>query len=338
MISNQIKEIDGNLYLLGDDGILKTNGVYEFNNEKYYASNDGKLLKESIKSIDGKDMYFNKEGKLENKTGRIEVKDGDYSAGSYYLDNNGQVLKDTTTPDGKKVDANGKEIIETIKQVSNAVADVSNSIGGLGGGITDVIVGNALGDLTDALTSNREKGNEQGLWIERNERKQFDIDFSWTSDDGEVETNGIKVIFDMPVVGGTDSEEIETYNKQIENITEQYIEDLKNCEPRFYYQYQVNDENQSHINNGALTSIKFLGAEQFIVFGKLVMSHDGDAAINLSMQYEYKNEKGKSSSGRTINTHEFSFDRKNKQVTFYVDCGWEYINPWYILSKAYVAE
>ena len=50
------------------------------------------------------------------------------------------------------------------------------------------------------------------------------------------------------------------------------------------------------------------------------------------------NEKGKSSSGRTSNAHEFSFDRKNKQVTFYVDCGWEYINPWYILSKVYVAE
>ncbi len=314
MIKNQIKEVDGDLYLLGDNGILKTNGIYEFDNNKYYATNDGKLLKESIKTIDGKDMYFNSEGKLENKTGWVESKAGDYSAGTYYLDNGGQVLKNTTTPDGKKVDITGKEIIEAVKQVTNAVSGVSSSMGGIsGGGLTDAIVGNALGDLTEALTSNRDKGNEKGLWIEKNERKQFDVDFNWTSEDGEVETNGIKVIFDMPIVGGNDNKEIEEYNKQIENITEQYIEDLKNCEPGYYFQYQVNNENQPHTNNGALTSIKFLGSDQYIVFGKFVMNHDGDAAISLKMQYEYKTEKGKNSSGETINMHEFSFDRKNRK-------------------------
>ena len=338
MISNQIKEIDGNLYLLGNDGILKINGLYEFNNEKYYASNDGKLLKEAIKIIDDKDMYFNREGKYENKTGRIEVKDGDYSAGTYYLDNNGQVLKDTTTPDGKKVDINGNEIIETVKQVTNTVSGISNSVSGMGGGITDAIVGNALGDLADALTTNTKKGNEKGLWIERNERKQFDIDFGWTSDDGEVETNGIKVIFDMPVLGGNDSEEVETYNKQIENITEQFIEDLKNCEPGYSFTNEyAKGENRKSSLTGAITSIRFLATDQYMVFNKIVMKHNGDASIQLQMNYEVKDELNKTQKLELINCHEIDIDRTNRTVTFYVDA-----TPtgsyYYRFTKDYFAE
>ena len=332
MIKNQIKEVDGDLYLLGDNGILKTNGIYEFDNNKYYATNDGKLLKESIKTIDGKDMYFNSEGKLENKTGWVASKAGDYPAGTYYLDNGGQVLKNTTTPDGKKVDTTGKEIIEAVKQVTNAVSGVSSQISGLGGGITDTIVGGALGDLADALTTNTKKGNEKGLWIEKNERKQFDVDFNWTSEDGEVETNGIKIIFDMPIMGGTNSEEIDEYNRQIANITEQFIEDLKNCEPGYSYQ----SEYGKNYSNGAITSIKFLATDQFMVFNKIAMSHESDAALNMRMNYEWKNEEGKNKEQEVINCHEFSFDRTNKTVALHVDCGmlWKH----YRLAKTYVAE
>lgn len=337
MIKNQIKEVDGDLYLLGDNGILKTNGIYEFDNNKYYATNDGKLLKESIKTIDGKDMYFNSEGKLENKTGWVESKAGDYSAGTYYLDNGGQVLKNTTTPDGKKVDTTGKEIIEAVKQVTNAVSGISSQISGLGG-ITDNIVGSALGGLAEELTTDKGKNNEKGLWIEKHERKTFNIDFSWTSDDGDVETDGIKVVFDMPIVGGSDSEEVETYNKQIENVTNQFIEDLKNCEPGYS---NVNEyakaDNRKSSTTGAITSIRFLGTDQDIRFNQWTTNHNGDAAIFLKMNYEVKNELGKTQKMDIINSHEISFDRTNKTVTFYVDCG-SVQSYFYKLDKAYIAE
>lgn len=367
MVKDQVKEIAGKYYLFKKDGTLEKSGKFDYNGNTYYVTNDGSLISEGIKTIEGKDYYFDKEGKLVVKEGWVVNNSGDYAQGSYYLDKNGQRVKatwqgnyyldndgrmvtnqwvgeyyvgndgayltNTTTPDGKQVGVDGKVLLKSVTSVANAINNVSNVISnstGLSNTIGGVIGSAITNEVVDSLTTTLSKDGKE-LWIEKNDRKNFEVEYSWSSEDGEYESERATVIFDMPIVGGVNKDEVEAYNKQISNITEQFIEDIKNGEAIL-----CNDDPEHKHYNGAITSLKFLGKDQDFRWGEFLTGTD--AGITLKLQYDYIDGEGKKKSQELINMHEFHFDRKNKVVDFTIDNTYEVLSPLYRLNKTYVEE
>ena len=105
MVKNQQWVIDGNYFIFDKDGKMENKGLVQFNSDIYYATNDGYLLKKQFKIIDGKDNYFDEEGKkMEVSTPswveNININSlGDLKTGWYYLDKNGQRIKNQWVDD-----------------------------------------------------------------------------------------------------------------------------------------------------------------------------------------------------------------------------------------------
>ena len=118
--------VNGNWYLTGDDGTLnKSKWVYtgfKWENYWYWFGGSGKMMSNGWLKLDGKWYYFRSGGQM--ATGWIKdggkwyyltgsgamaankwVKSGNYW---YYLGSNGAMLTNTTTPDGYRVDSEGR--------------------------------------------------------------------------------------------------------------------------------------------------------------------------------------------------------------------------------------
>ena len=118
--------VNGNWYLTGDDGTLnKSKWVYtgfKWENYWYWFGGSGKMMSNGWLKLDGKWYYFRSGGQM--ATGWIKdggkwyyltgsgamaankwVKSGSYW---YYLGSNGAMLTNTTTPDGYRVDSEGR--------------------------------------------------------------------------------------------------------------------------------------------------------------------------------------------------------------------------------------
>ena len=136
-IVNDWANYEGDYYYIGEDGNMLKNKFKSFGfNEWYYLGSDGKMLKDILYDVDGKMYYFENDGKMKMDSlilvdgamycagvdGAI-VKDGWCLNNQYYAGSDGKILTNTTTPDGKKVDASGKRVQETVAYTPPAVSN-----------------------------------------------------------------------------------------------------------------------------------------------------------------------------------------------------------------------
>lgn len=243
MIKNQCKEIDGKYYLFDIDGKLETNGLKKMGDDEYFASKDGHLLCNSIVNIDGQDKYFGEDAKATEKNGKVYNEDGELKIGYYYLDSygnrlskmwyedcyldedgcvvtnqwidgyyvgeDGKYLKNTTTPDGKKVGVDGKVVINNIpaKTYTESISAVNNN-------------------TQKQTTSSQDEAREE-LYIRKTETITDRYDYNWTSSNDNYDVDGMDIKIAMPVVGGINDDEVTLINEKIKNLVEQFIEKIK---------------------------------------------------------------------------------------------------------------
>lgn len=339
MIKNQIKEINGNLYLFDKNGNLETNCIKEFDGSNYYADKNGVLLRESIIDIDGKEMYFNDEGKLIKKTGWVENKMGMLPAGSYYLDENGQrvkdkwideyylnsdgkmvvnqwvgdyyvgsdgrYLKDTITPDGKKVGVDGKVLLQAVAQISQAVSSVNNINDGING------IGNAIGNqLIDAISSdlNGEHANDD-LYIEKSERikDSYELNYTDSRGDKEREIEKCEFIINKPIVKGKDANEVAKVNELIEVLLNEFINDRKTDD-------MLINEGTTEYDNYCIEYIRLTTTHEFTNID-YTWKGSKDKIFGFSLEGKYKQSRYKSESNFVIT---FVYDRKDMTAQLYI--------------------
>lgn len=99
MAKSSLWVINNNLFIFDSDGKYEKSGLTKFNGDTYYATKDGYLIKNQFKIIDGIDYYFDENGKRLTISTPSWVNNintnglGDLQTGYYYLDKNGQRVK-----------------------------------------------------------------------------------------------------------------------------------------------------------------------------------------------------------------------------------------------------
>ena len=109
---------DGSYYkYYSPDGSMYSHCLINDNGSYYYLDDNGYMAVSRWVDFDGKLFYVNSEGKMERNKW----------VGEFYVGNNGNVLRNTITPDGYRVGIDGRYIEET-KQAQNVVVEPPNVI------------------------------------------------------------------------------------------------------------------------------------------------------------------------------------------------------------------
>lgn len=274
MIKNQIKDIDGYFYLFDEKGIMRKNGVKLFNENNYYAARDGHLLCNSIVEVGTTDFYFGDDGVKIEKSGWVYNEDGELPKGYYYLDsegnrlkdswqddcyldkqglmatnkwvdgfyvgNDGKILKNQRTPDGKNVGTDGK----VVQEVKTSQTYTQNA------------------NTTNNGNSSNEKIEE--LYVKNIEKIQDFYDYDWTSSGDNYDVNGCEISITKPIIAGVNEEEVQTINSQISNLMEQLVERLKDEDvlATSYHalsSIDINEHSIKYTDNKATITIKGKG-------------------------------------------------------------------------------
>ena len=98
--------IDNNWYYFADNGRMKT-GWMQLDGKYYYLDDNG-VIANGWRQFDGRYYYFLSDGSMAANQ---------WVDGAYYVGADGVMLTSTTTPDGKKVGADGKKVDERWKDV-----------------------------------------------------------------------------------------------------------------------------------------------------------------------------------------------------------------------------
>ena len=98
--------IDNNWYYFADNGRMKT-GWMQLDGKYYYLDDNG-VIANGWRQFDGRYYYFLSDGSMAANQ---------WVDGAYYVGADGVMLVSTTTPDGKKVGADGKKVDERWKEV-----------------------------------------------------------------------------------------------------------------------------------------------------------------------------------------------------------------------------
>lgn len=100
--------LNGDWYYFGSNGARKYNWVQDKGKWYYMSPNDeGKLVMKQWKDMDGTRYYFDSAGEMATGWKTLPNPNGS-GLGSYYFRADGALLRNTTTPDGYWVDANGR--------------------------------------------------------------------------------------------------------------------------------------------------------------------------------------------------------------------------------------
>lgn len=127
VLKNKLKEIDKNLYYFNEKGFAVKDTLKEVNKDLYFFDKDSKAIKDTLKDYENSKYYFDKDSKaLKNSLKQISNDlyyfGEDFKAvknkwvKEFYFGENFKMLKDTTTPDGIKLDKDGKKIKEEEKE------------------------------------------------------------------------------------------------------------------------------------------------------------------------------------------------------------------------------
>ena len=313
MIKNQVKEIDGKYFIFNEDGKVEKNGLKIIDDNKYYASKDGYLLCNSLVTVDNQDYYFGSDGKAIKKTGWVVSEDGDMK-GTYYLDeygnhltntwyedcyldsdghmltnqwidgyyvgSDGIYLKNTTTPDGKKLDSNGKVVVETTAAPKANYVQTTQNATSVNNSVSTTVV---------------EEETEE-LYIKNVEKITDSYDYSWTSSVDNYDVDGCEILIEKPIIGGKNDEEVTILNNQISDIMEQLLEMIK-------------DEDMLSRSYNAIYSYKLSNAK--------LKYTDNKATITFTESTKYTNDTAKTNNGSA--TYTFEYSRKNKNSNMVIN-------------------
>lgn len=158
---------DGNWIYYNDDGTLKAEQWLQQGDDWYYFDYEGLMRRSTLKEINGDSYYFLADGKM--ATNQWVTYYNDY----FYAGADGKILKNTQTPDGYWVLANGRwdESIPQWKTPEEAATQESaeTSYGGYG----DIITYQAAHSLSD--------GQKQKLWEKTIKRTKDRLKYPNTS-------------------------------------------------------------------------------------------------------------------------------------------------------------
>ena len=344
-VKNQVRAIGNKIYLFDKKGYLEVDGLKTYKKDKYYASKEGALLQNIIKLVDSKPMYFGEDGKYIKNAGHVYSTEGDYPAGFYYFDKKGDMLKSVWKDDhyyekdGRMatnqwigdifVDENGKKI-EKAENTDKSETDMSSKLNGMSEGSSNkkkIKDGRSMFDELNSIyfeTETKVVKKKDEIYISGHERRIFTSFFNWKSNSGINEVNNCEVIFDVPIIGGDNDEEVNSYNRQISNLVDQYFNTLNDwkifCRDHKLYDIEA-----------AAYSLQFLSSSQSI------SENNGKAQIYLNATELYSTGTEKYLTLELKYAHKFIVDRENRVVQFYVNTK-DYPYGGYNLEMNYVVK
>lgn len=104
MLQNNWGDINGSWYYFDTNGIMVRNNWILVGDLWYYFNPDGSMIKGSWSEINGSWYYFNTDGSMVRNAWL------NFADRNYYMGDDGKMYVNATTPDGRKVGADGVEV------------------------------------------------------------------------------------------------------------------------------------------------------------------------------------------------------------------------------------
>ena len=240
----------------------------------YYFDSSGEMVKGKWIENKGKWYYCENDGKIAKSK---------WLESTYYVNEYGEMLKNTTTPDGYLVGADGKYIDQAAILAAQKAAQASSGGGG-GGGST----GGSNYNNTTKPAVQQKSGSKQVTSIDYSKEVYivaYDRYQSYVYYDDDT---SVDIIIDYPIFGGQNGEEVDSMNNAMQycltNELESYIDsDINNKTDDTKPPRRVN------INESTVASIE---QNKIYVILKGNMERKGGSSVKLNYRFIYERENG----------------------------------------------